>query len=175
MALSFKEKEKRVMRITEIAAEAKSVVVVDYRGLSVGQLELLRVAGRGKNVLTMVSRNTLARIGLKGTSFENVVPVLAGPSLLLFSQEDPASAARIVRDFMKENEALTVRGLSIGQDLLEPSALKAIASLPSRDEALAKLAGTVQAPVSQLVRTTKEPVAQLVRVLSAVAKQKEAA
>jgi large subunit ribosomal protein L10 len=97
---------------------------------------------------------------------------LVGPTVLFFAQEEPGSAARVLRDFTKSNETLQVRALAIGGRRLAPSELKAMASLPSRDEALARLMAQMMAPVTQFVRTLNEPAAQLVRAVAAIRDQK---
>lgn len=174
MALTFDEKEAKVAELERIAKQAVSVVVADYRGITVNEMVKLRTSSRKSGVKIRVYRNTLARRALEGTEFACLKEVLVGPVVLLFSVEEPGAAARILRDFIKTCEALEVRALAMGGALLAANQLEAVASLPSRKEALAKLAFIIKAPVTQLVRTLKEPVAQLVRVVGAVRDQKQA-
>jgi len=132
----------------------------------------LRAKARETDVYMKVVRNTLARRALEETPFKCLQETLVGPIVLMFSRENPSAAARIVRDFIKENEALEVKGLSLGVELLSSSQLDAIASLPTYDEAVASLMSVMLAPISKLVRTLSETYAQLVRVTSAVADKK---
>nr|MCH9644530.1 50S ribosomal protein L10 [Gammaproteobacteria bacterium] len=122
-----------------------------------------------------VYRNTLARRAVEGTHMACLIESLVGPIVLFFAHEEPGAAARLIRDFVKSHENLEVRALALDGQLLGPDQLKAVASLPSRDEAIAQLMSVMQAPVTKFVRTLKEPVAQTVRVIAAVRDQKEAA
>lgn len=174
MALRFEDKKAIVAELTEVAGTAVSAVAADYRGLTVSEMTALRANARNAGVKMRVYRNTLARRAVEGTEFACLKEVLVGPIVLLFSTEEPGAAARILRDFMKASKALEVRALAMGGALLAANQLDAVASLPSREEALSKLASMFQAPVTQFVRTLKEPVAQFVRVMAAVRDQKQA-
>jgi large subunit ribosomal protein L10 len=122
-----------------------------------------------------VVRNTLARKALEGTQFACMQEELVGPLLLAFSKEDPGAAARIIKDFAKENEKLKVKALAIDSKLLPPEGLHKLASLPTRDEAIAQLMSVMKAPVTKLVRTMAEPHAKLVRTLAAIRDAKQSA
>jgi len=126
-------------------------------------------------VFVKVVKNTLARRALAGTEFECVDKALTGPLVLAFSIDDPGCAARLVRDFAKENDKLVVRFAAVGGELLDAADLPKLANLPTRDEALSMLMRTMRAPVEQLARTLAEPPAKLARALAAVRDQKEAA
>ncbi|WP_423063433.1 50S ribosomal protein L10 [Candidiatus Paracoxiella cheracis] len=175
MALKLKDKEAIVAELTEVASTALSAVAADYRGLTVSEVTELRKSARKNGVLMRVYRNTLARRAIKGTPFACLHEVLVGPLVLLFSTEEPGAAARLLRDFVKEHEALEVRALVLGGELLGADQLKAVASLPSREEALAQLVSVMQAPITKFVRTLNEPVAQVVRVMGQVRDQRQAA
>lgn len=168
MALNLEDKKAIVEEVAKVAASSLSAVAAEYRGLTVAQMTELRFQARKNNVYLRVVRNTLARKALKGTEFECLSEALTGPLFLAFSQEDPGAAARVLREAVKENEKLKVRALAIGGQLLGANKLDAIASLPTRDQAIAMLMSVMQAPVTQLVRTLAEPTAQMVRALAAI-------
>lgn len=174
MALNLEDKKAIVAELSEVASSAMSVVAADYRGLTVSVMNALRKNARKSGVAVGVYRNTLARRALKDTEFACLSDVLTGPIVLCFAQQDPGAAARVLRDF-EFADKLTVRGIALGGQLLPPAQLKAVASLPTRDEALARLAAVIKAPITKLVRTFNEPTAQMVRVFAAVADQKKAA
>ena len=121
-----------------------------------------------------VVKNTLAKRALEGTEFECMNDGLVGPLILAFSQEDPGSAARVVKDFSKEHDLLKVKMLSIGGQVLEASELERLASLPTKDQAISMLMAVMKAPVEKFVRTLAEPHAKMVRTVAAVRDQKQA-
>jgi len=120
-------------------------------------------------------RNTLARRALAGTEYECVNDSLTGPSLFGFSMEDPGAAARIFKDFSKENEKFQVKVLAVGGQMLGADQIDVLAKLPTRDQALSMLMSVMKAPVTKLVQTMNEVPGKLVRTLAAVRDQKEAA
>ena len=174
MALSFAQKQAVVSEVNAVAAEAFSAVAAEYRGLTVGDMTELRKKARESGVYLRVIKNTLAARALQGTEFESMGAELSGPLLLAFSQEDPGSAARLVKDYAKENDKLVTRLVSVGGQVLGPGDLERLASLPTREQALGMLAGVLQAPVSKFARTLAEMPAQLARSIAAVRDQKEA-
>ena len=175
MALTYSKKKEVVAEVNAVANEALSAVGAEYRGLSVEQLTQLRVEAHKSGVFLKVVKNSLAKLALKGTDFECMNDSLTGPIILAFSMDDPGAAARIVKDFAKDNEKLVVKMLSVGGDLLPASDLARLASLPTRDQALAMLLGVMKAPIEKFVRTLAEPTTKMVRTLDAVRVQKEAA
>jgi large subunit ribosomal protein L10 len=175
VVLALRDKEAIVAEVSEVAAKALSLVAAKYHGLTVSQMTDLRSQAREKNIYLRVVRNTLARRALEGTEFSCAVDRLKGPLVLVFSREEPGAAARLVRDFASDNDALATEFVSIGGEVLEASALNSVAKLPSRDEALAILMSTMQAPITQLVRTLVEPHSKLVRTVAAVRDQKQEA
>ncbi len=175
MTLRLAEKQAIVAELNKIAVKAVSVVAADYRGLTVSQMTELHKNARKNGVHMRVYRNTLARRAVRETSFACLDKALTGPIVLFFSQDDPGAAARLIRDFIKVNEKLEVKALAIDGQLLKADQLKAVASLPSRHEALTQLAAVMQAPVVKFVRTLNEPVAQFVRVMGQIRDQKKAA
>ncbi len=175
MSLNIEQKKALVTEVHEIALKAQSVVAAEYRGLSVTQVTNLRAQARKSGVYVRVVKNTLARKAVAGTSFECIAPLLKGPLILAFSNEDPGSAARVVKAFAKDNDKLVTTLLSLGGQLLPAKALDQVASLPTRDQALSMLLGVMKAPISKFVRTLAEPHSMLVRTVGAVKDQKVAA
>ena len=175
MSLNIEQKKALVTEVHEIALKAQSVVAAEYRGLSVTQVTNLRAQARKSGVYVRVVKNTLARKAVAGTSFECIAPLLKGPLILAFSNEDPGSAARVVKAFAKDNDKLVTTLLSLGGQLLPAKALDQVASLPTRDQALSMLLGVMKAPISKFVRTLAEPHSMLVRTVGAVNYQRVAA
>lgn len=175
MALNFEQKKAIVAEMADIASKALSAVVSDYRGLTVAEVTELRKKARESNVELRVVRNTLAKRAIAETEFKCLAEVLTGPLILAFAKEEPGAAARVIQDFIKDHDALEVKALALGGKLLSASALKTIASLPSRNEAIASLMSVMKAPMSKFVRTCAEPHAQLVRIIAAIRDKKQAA
>jgi large subunit ribosomal protein L10 len=175
MALRLEDKKALVAEVGEVAQTAQSVVAAEYRGLSVAQLTDLRARARASQVYLRVVKNTLARRAVAGTQFECVGDQLKGPLILAFSQDDPGAAARLIRNFSRENDKLVATLVSIGGSVLPGKDIERVASLPTRDEALSQLLRVIKAPVEKFVRTLAEPHAQLVRAVAAVKDQKQAA
>ena len=175
MALNLEDKKALVAEVAEVAATAQSVVAAEYRGLSVGQMTELRAKARKSGVYVRVVKNTLARKALAGTSFESVGPKLKGPLVLAFSKDDPGAAARVVKDFAKANEKLVATLVSLGGQVLPAKDLETVASLPTREQALSILLGTLKAPVQKFVSTLAAAPSKLVRTVAAVRDQKQGA
>jgi large subunit ribosomal protein L10 len=173
MALNLEDKKALVAEVAEVAAKAQSVVAAEYRGLTVSQMTELRARARKSGVYMRVVKNTLARKALAGTSFEAVGPKLKGPLVLAFSKDDPGAAARVVKDFAKANEKLVATLVSLGGKVLSAKDLEAVASLPTREQALSMLLGTLKAPSQKLVSTLAAVPSKLVRTLAAVRDQKQ--
>jgi large subunit ribosomal protein L10 len=173
VALNLDDKKAIVAEVAEVAKTATSVVAADYCGLTVGQLTEMRKTARNSGVYMRVVRNTLARRAFEGTKFTCMDPALVGPLVLAFSKDDPGAAARIIKDFAKKFEKLVVRALSVDGALLPASDLNRLASLPTRDEAIAQLMSVMNAPVTKFVRTLAEPYSQLVRVVAAIRDKKQ--
>ncbi len=175
MALNLEDKKALVAEVAEVAAKAQSVVAAEYRGLTVGQMTELRAKARKSGVYMRVVKNTLARKALAGTTFEPVGPKLKGPLVLAFSKDDPGAAARVVKDFAKANDKLVATLVSLGGQVMPAAELDKVASLPTREQALAMLMGVLKAPIQKLVGTLAAPGGKLARTLAAVREQKQAA
>ena len=168
MALGLAAKKEIVAEVNEVASRALSVAVAEYRGMEVGELTLLRVQAREQGVYLKVIRNTLAKRALADSKFADIDPALTGQLIYGFSIDAPGGAARLFKDFAKKNPKLNVTALSLGSGLLGPDKLDAVASLPTRDEALAQLLATFKAPVSKFVQTVNEIPTKFARVLAAI-------
>ena len=165
MGLSLDAKKAIVEEVNGVAAAAPSAIAAEYIGLTVTELTELRNAAREAGVYLKVVRNTLARRALENTQFECMRDNLVGPLLLVFSNDEPGSAAKVVRNFAKSNEKLEVKLISLDGNLLEPSEITKLANLPSLDEARSMLLGLLSSPLTKFVRTISEPPSKFARVL----------
>mgnify|MGYP001039796153 CR=1 FL=1 len=175
MALNIEQKKAVVAEVSEVAQIALSAVAAEYRGLTVEQLTDLRVKARQGGVYVKVAKNTLVRRAVEGTEFECLNDVLTGPILLAFSMEDPGAAARLVKDYAKEHQLLVAKSVAIGGDLYDASELERLSKLPTYDQAISILMGTMKAPVEKFVRTLVAPHTKLVRTVAAVRDAKQSA
>jgi large subunit ribosomal protein L10 len=175
VAIGLEDKKAIVAEVNETATSALSLIIADSRGVTVDGMTALRQKARENQVTLRVVRNTLAKRALEGTEYECVRDTLAGPSLFGFSMEDPGAAARIFKDFAKENKAFEVKALAVSGQMLGADQLDVLAKLPTRDQALSIMMSVMKAPVTKLVQTMNEVPGKLVRTLAAVRDQKEAA
>ena len=174
MALSLESKKAIVAEVSTVAASALSAVAAEYRGMSVDAMTALRVQARNEGVYLRVTKNTLVKRAVEGTEFECMQDSLVGPLIMAFSQEDPGAAARLIKNFSKDNDKLIAKVISIGGEVLPIEQLEALSKLPTRDQALAILMAVMKAPVEKFVRTLNEPHAKMVRTMAAVRDQKQA-
>tara|TARA_B100000029_G_scaffold475629_1_gene519042 strand:- start:11 stop:529 length:519 start_codon:yes stop_codon:yes gene_type:complete len=165
VGLTLDAKKAIVDEVNGIAAAAPSAIAAEYIGLTVAEMTELRNAAREAGVYIKVVRNTLARRALENTQFECMRDSLVGPLLLVFSNDEPGSAAKVVRNFAKSNEKLEVKIVSLDGNLLEPSEINKLANLPSLDEARSMLLGLLSSPLTKFVRTISEPTSKFARVL----------
>nr|WP_301289335.1 50S ribosomal protein L10 [Kerstersia gyiorum] len=171
VSLNRQEKAAVIEEVSAELVEAKSVVVAEYRGLDVASVTVLRKNARQSGVYLRVLKNTLVRRAVAGTAFEPLSEQLTGPLMYAISN-DPVAAAKVLSDFAKTNDKLVIKGGSLPNSVLDVEGVKALASLPSREELLAKLLGTMQAPITQFARTLNEVPTKFVRGLAAVRDQK---
>ncbi|MCY3622950.1 MAG: 50S ribosomal protein L10 [Gammaproteobacteria bacterium] len=174
MALQLEQKQEIVAEVNAAAGNALSAVVADHRGVSVADMTDLRRRARESGVTLRVVRNTLLKRAVVGTDYECLADVATGPTMLAFSNDDPGSAARLFKEAVVDIEALDVKALSIGGQLLAADDIDRVATLPTRDEAIAMLMSVMQAPIAKFVRTLMEVPAKLTRTLAAVSDSKEA-
>jgi len=173
VTLKLNDKKTIVAEVAEVAKTATSVVAANYSGLTVAQVTELRRSAREVGVHLRVVRNTLARRAFEGTKFACMDKALVGPLVLAFSKDDPGAAARLLKDYVKKFEKLEVKALSVEGALLPAKDLQRLASLPTRDEAIAQLMSVMQAPITKFVRTLAEPHSKLVRTFAALRDQKQ--
>lgn len=175
MSLNLDGKKVVVAEVADVAAKALSVVAAQYRGITVAQMTELRSQARTQGVYMRVVKNTLARRALAGTAFEPIGPKLKGPLVLAFSKDDPGAAARVIKAFAKDNDKLVATLVSLGGQLLPARDIDKVASLPTREQALAMLMGVMRAPIQKLVGTLNAAPSKLVRTLAAVRDQRQSA
>ena len=173
MALNRAEKAAAIEEISAQVAKSQVIVLAEYRGLEVGQITALRKQARGSGVYLRVLKNTLARRAVAGTPYEQLADKMSGP-LMYGMSSDPVSAAKVLDAFAsKPTTSSPSKRVPCPTAFLTLRVVKALASLPSRDELLGKLLGTMQAPVSKFVQTLNEVPTKFVRALAAVRDQKE--
>ncbi len=174
MTLKLDDKKLVVAEVSQAASAALSAVLADYRGLTAGQMTKLRAQAREQGVYVRIVRNTLARRAVKGTEFECLDADLIGPTILALSMSDPGAAARLFKTFAKDNQRLEVKALAVGGRRYGAGDIEVLASLPTRDQALAMLMGLMQAPMTHLVRGLNEVPSKFARALSQIKDQKAA-
>lgn len=165
MALNLQDKQAVVAEVSEVAKGALSAVVADSRGVTVDKMTELRKSAREAGVYMRVVRNTLLRRAVEGTAFECMKDTFKGPTLIAFSNEHPGAAARLFKEFAKANDKFEIKGAAFEGEFIEAKAIDRLATLPTYEEAIARLMGTM-----------KEAAAgKLVRTIAAIRDQKEAA
>ena len=147
MGLNLNDKKAVVAEVSAQVATAQTIVLAEYRGIEVGDLTQLRAQARKSGVYLRVLKNTLVRRSVAGTSFADLADQMVGP-LIYGISEDPVAAAKVLNDFAKSNDKLVVKAGCYAGKVLDKAAVQALASIPSREELLAKLLGVMQAPVS---------------------------
>lgn len=174
MSLNLDDKKTVVAEVSAEVANAQSIIVAEYRGLGVVDLTTLRANARKSGVYLRVVKNTLVRRAIAGTPFEGLSAQLVGPMIYGISR-DPVSAAKLLNDFAKGNDKLSIKLGAMPNYVMDAVGVKALASMPSREELLSRLLGTMQAPITQFVRTLNEVPTKFVRGLAAVRDAKETA
>ena len=148
MSLNRSEKEAVINEVTSLAAKAQTLVIAEYRGITVADMTKLRVEARKQGVNLSVLKNTLARRAVAGSSFEVVADQMTGPLIYGFS-EDAIAAAKVVADFAKTNDKLVIRAGAYEGKALDANAVKQLASIPSKEVLLAQLCGLLMSPISR--------------------------
>jgi len=174
MGLNRSEKAAVVDEIGAKVAAAGVIVIAEYRGLGVEAFTVLRRQARSQGVHLRVLKNPLARRAVVGTPFEGLASQMVGP-LLYGIAADPVACAKVMNDFAKSNDKLVLKAGAMANYVMDAAAVKALASLPSREELLATLLRTMQAPVATFVRTLNEVPSRFVRTLGEIEKQKATA
>lgn len=172
MSLNLEQKQAMVSEVSARLANAQALIVAEYRGLDVERVTQLRSKARQSGVYLRVLKNTLARRAVQGTPFEKLSEQLVGP-LMYGISEDPVAGAKVLSEFAKENELFVIKAGAMPGSVMSPQDIKALAALPGREQLIATLLGTLQAPMAKLVRTMNEVPAKFVRTLAALKEQKE--
>ena len=148
MSLNRSEKEAVISDVTELAAQAQTLVMAEYRGITVADMTKLRSNARSNGVNLSVLKNTLARRAVAGSAFEIVADQMTGPLIYGFST-DAVAAAKVVAEFAKTNDKLVIRGGAYGGKALDANGVKQLASIPSKEVLLAQLCGLMKSPISR--------------------------
>jgi large subunit ribosomal protein L10 len=167
LGLSLEQKQATVSEVQTKLAGAQAVIVAEYRGLNVERVTQLRSKARKSGVYLRVLKNTLARRAIKGTPFEKLSEKMIGPLMYGISR-DPVAGAKVLSEFASENELFVIKAGAMPNAMMSAQDIKALAALPSREQLIATLLGTLQAPIAKLVRTMNEVPARFVRTLAAV-------
>jgi len=174
LSLNLDDKKEVVAEVSARLKKAQAVVLAEYRGLPVEDITVLRSQARASGVYLRVLKNTLARRAVQGTPFEKLADQMVGP-LAYGISDDPVAAAKVLSTYAKGNDKLVIKGGAMPNQVMTAKEIGQLATMPSREELLAKLLGTMQAPVATFVRTLNEVPTKLVRALAALRDQKEKA
>jgi large subunit ribosomal protein L10 len=165
-------KRELVTELGEVFKATKVVVVAHYSGLTVAQMQILRRQMKQAGASVKVAKNRLAKIALEGSDVASIGSLLKGPALIACSG-DPITAPKVAVDFAKTNEQFVILGGAMGTTALDPSAIKALAGLPSLDELRAKIVGLLVAPATKIAQAVNAPAAKVARVVQAYALRSE--
>ena len=155
MALNLSQKQEVVAELADVASKAHSLVAAEYAGITVSQMTAMRKKARETGVYLKVVKNTLASRAVVGTEFEVVKDALTGPLLYAFSTEEPGAAGRLIKEFAKGNDKLKAKIVSVEGKLLPAAHVEVLASLPTREQALAMLARVLAEPAAMFARAVK--------------------
>ena len=165
-----KHKEEEILALKETFEDINLLVVTHYSGLTVLELSDLRRRMREAGASFKVTKNRITKLALKGSKYENLTDVFAGPTAIAYSK-DPISAAKVAVDFSKENEKLIVVGGGNGESFLDVNEIKVLASLPSLEEIRRRILGLINTPSSRLVGVLRAPANKLNNVITAYSKK----
>jgi large subunit ribosomal protein L10 len=168
------EKKNMVTELNGVFRSSSVVVVAHYAGLTVADMQKLRMQMKQAGGTVKVAKNRLAKIALDGTDIATIASLLKGPTVLAYSG-DPVAAPKVATDFAKGHDKFVILGGAMGKTALNPDGVKALAALPSLDELRAKLIGLIQAPATKIAQLVNAPAAKLARVVQAYANKDEAA
>jgi large subunit ribosomal protein L10 len=174
LGLNLESKQAVVAEISAEVAKAQAIILAEYRGLEVGMMTDLRKKARESGVFLRVLKNTLASRAVKGTQFEKLADSMVGP-LIYGISDDPVAVAKVLSDFAKTNEHFVIKGGAMPGVVISTNEVKALASMPSRDQLIAQLMGTMKAPIQKFVSTLNEVPSRFVRTVAAVRDAKEKA
>lgn len=173
MGMSRAEKEQEVQELNERFTNDESIVVTHYSGLTVQELTEFRAALRAEGATFKVTKNSLAKIALKGTKFEGAADMFSGPTGVA-SSSDPVSAAKVAKKFSKDNEKLIIIGGAFGEKVLDVAGVEALAKMPSLDEVRATIAGLIMAPASNIASALNAPGSKVAGAVKAAGEKADA-
>ena len=174
LGLNLEQKQAVVAEVAKEVAGAQAIVIVENRGMKVADMTKLRAKARASGVYFRVVKNTLVRRAVDKTPFATLADKMVGP-LAYGMGPDPVAVAKVLNDFAKGHEKFVIAGGAMPGQVMSAKQISALAALPSRNELIAKLLGTMQAPITKLVRTLNDVPSKFVRVLAAVRDAKQAA
>lgn len=172
MSLNLEQKQAVVAEVGAQVAQAQAIVLAEYRSLQVGDMTELRKKARSSGVYLRVLKNTLARLAVADTPFAGLSEKMVGP-LAYGMSSDPVAVAKVLHEFAKSNDKFVIKAGAMPNVMMSPREVGALATMPSRDELIAKLLGTMQAPIAKFVRTLNEVPGRFVRTVAAVHEQKQ--
>ena len=172
MGLSLEQKKSVVDEVSASVRDAQAMILAEYRNLQVSEFTQLRAKARASKVYFHVVKNTLARRAVAGTPFSALAEHMVGP-LVYGISTDPTAAAKVLHEFAKGNEKLVIKGGALANKVLGPQEVVSLAALPGREELIAILLATMQAPIAKFVRTLNEVPSKFARALSALRDHKE--
>jgi large subunit ribosomal protein L10 len=175
MHMPTAQKEAMVAEIKEKLTGSSGMILADYRGLTVKEMQALRAKLHDAGAELKVYKNTMTELALRELSMPEMDEMLAGPTAFAFAEGDPVAPAKVLMDFAREHKALEVKGGFIERHVVDAASIAALASLPSRDQLVARLMGAMLGPVRGFMYVATAPVGALARAFRAVADQKEAA
>jgi len=174
LGLNLEEKQAAVAEISAEVAQAQAIVVAEYRGIAVAAMTDLRRKARGSGIYLRVLKNTLARRAVATTPFAGLSEKMVGP-LAYGISSDPVKVAKVLHDFARGNDKFVIKAGAMPNFVMSPKDVANLATMPSREELIAKLMATMQAPIAQFVRTLNEVPGRFVRTVAAVRDQKQQA
>lgn len=167
MSLNLEEKKAIVAEVSAQVASAQAIIIAEYRGIEVGKMTQLRAKTRESGIYFRVIKNSLVRRAVADTPYAGLAKHMIGP-LAYGIGTDPVAAAKVLHEFSKDNEKFVIKVGAIGEHVMSRDEITALASLPSREELLSRLLGTMQAPIAKFVQTLNEVPARFVRGLAMV-------
>jgi large subunit ribosomal protein L10 len=173
LSLNLEQKQAVVAEVAKQVSAAQAIVMVENRGMAVADMTRLRAKARASGVYFRVVKNTLVRRAVADTPFASLADRMVGP-LAYGIGPDPVAVAKVLNDFAKGNEKFVIAGGAMPGQVMSAKEIAALAALPSREELVARLMGTMQAPIAKFMRTLNEIPSRFVRTLAAVRDAKPA-
>tara|TARA_Y100000816_G_scaffold13679_1_gene9006 strand:- start:6 stop:527 length:522 start_codon:yes stop_codon:yes gene_type:complete len=172
MPLNLEQKKDLVKEVADVVANADTLLTADFRGLTANELGEFRKIARNPGIFIKVVKNNMLKMALKDSDYESISDKVNGPQILATSSENPGDFAKLVKKFLDDHETIELKSLAYKGKELELSEIKKLASLPSREQALAQLMSVMQAPIQKLLSTMNAVPSKMVRTLDAVKQSK---